>query len=430
MSDLTEALDRILNALPQKPWSEFPGIEYDSSLLQPGLTHAEIEEIVKDLPIRLPDEIYELYQWRNGSQTGSRWQYAGLFDIYHSFSGFGPWGFLNLQFVVDEYLKRKKYAVTDPEILNQLSAFKRLSGFQNPTSLEIFCGIESCDTGYVAFHEGCKSIQVVCYNYKGGSHTVIAEYASLTDMMVTLAECYETAYYREANGDLAKDTNKVWEIWRKYNSEPLVKAALKKIEQAEPILPQLDGNTSSYLLHEVGDILNFSQDERLIAPLIRVLRRPPTNNRADENENLDYLRGTASMLLGWLGGTNAVQPVIEALKDEYWLTRYWAAITLGELKDHRAIFPLTELLQDSQEMIRQAAGEALIKISQKDAPINPLYSNPAVANMEAAGALIGMTLEDVWPTMTIIKELENSGNVGDEGSSSGSIDDDLDDIPF
>ncbi|MDB9513819.1 HEAT repeat domain-containing protein [Kamptonema animale CS-326] len=249
-------------------------------------------------------------------------------------------------------------------------------------------------------------------------------------MMVTLAECYETAYYREADGYLAKDTNKVWEIWRKYNSEPLVKAALKKIEQAEPILPQLDGNTSSYLLHEVGDILKFSQDERLIAPLIRVLRKPPTNGRADENENLDYLRGTASMLLGWLGGTNAVEPVIEALKDEYWLTRYWAVITLGELKDPRAISHLTELLQDSQEMIRQTAGEALIKISQKDAPINPLYSNPAVANMEAAGALIGMTLEDVWPTMTIIKELENSGNVGDEGSSSGSIDDDLDDIPF
>ncbi|MDB9513820.1 SMI1/KNR4 family protein [Kamptonema animale CS-326] len=158
MSELTEALDRILKALPQKPWMEFPGVEYDSSLLQPGLTHTEIEKIVKDLPIRLPDEIYELYQWRNGSQTGSTWQYAGLFDIYHGFSGFGPWGFLNLQFVVDEYLKRKKYAVTDPEILNRLSAFKRLSGFQNPTSLEIFCGIESCDTGYVAFHEGCKSI--------------------------------------------------------------------------------------------------------------------------------------------------------------------------------------------------------------------------------------------------------------------------------
>ena len=430
MSDLTEALDRILNALPQKPWMEFPGIEHDSSLLQPGLTHAEIEEIVKDLPIRLPEEIYELYQWRNGSQTVSTWQYAGLFDIYHSFSGFGPWGFLNVQFAVDEYLKSKKYAVTEPEILNRLSAFERLSGFQNPTSLEIFCGINSCDTGYVAFHEGCKSIQVVCYNFKGGGHEVIAEYASLTDMMVTLAECYETAYYREADGYLAKDTNKVWEIWRKYNSEPLVKAALKKIEQAEPILPQLDGNTSFDLLQEVGDILKISQDERLIAPLIRVLRRPPTNTSADENENLDYLRSTASLFLGWLGGTNAVQPVIEALKDEYWLTRYWAAITLGELKDHRAIFPLTELLQDSQEMIRQAAGEALIKISQKDAPINPLYSNPAVANMEAAGALIGMTLEDVWPTMTIIKELENSGNVGDEGSSTGSIDDDLDDIPF
>ena len=35
--------------------------------LRPGLTRNEINELVKDLPFNLPDEVYELYQWHDGS---------------------------------------------------------------------------------------------------------------------------------------------------------------------------------------------------------------------------------------------------------------------------------------------------------------------------------------------------------------------------
>ncbi|MDY7008208.1 MAG: SMI1/KNR4 family protein [Cyanobacteriota bacterium] len=30
-----------------------------------GLTRAEIDEITKDLPIKFPEALYELYQWSN-----------------------------------------------------------------------------------------------------------------------------------------------------------------------------------------------------------------------------------------------------------------------------------------------------------------------------------------------------------------------------
>ena len=60
MSEITEALQRIevwlQNHMPNR-----------AAELRPGLTRNEINELVKDLPFNLPDEVYELYQWHDGS---------------------------------------------------------------------------------------------------------------------------------------------------------------------------------------------------------------------------------------------------------------------------------------------------------------------------------------------------------------------------
>ena len=40
------------------------------ALLQPGLTQQEINAAVGDLPFALAEEVYELYQWRNGQKEG------------------------------------------------------------------------------------------------------------------------------------------------------------------------------------------------------------------------------------------------------------------------------------------------------------------------------------------------------------------------
>jgi hypothetical protein len=58
-TSLKKVLDRILKILEEKA----PDI---AAALQPGLTREEIDEIIKDLPFHLPEEVYELYQWRNG----------------------------------------------------------------------------------------------------------------------------------------------------------------------------------------------------------------------------------------------------------------------------------------------------------------------------------------------------------------------------
>ncbi|MBW4598767.1 MAG: hypothetical protein KME29_03915 [Calothrix sp. FI2-JRJ7] len=59
MSDLTNALDKILSWLQKNYPSHV-------ALLQPGLTEAEINELLEDLPLQLPQDIRELYQWKNG----------------------------------------------------------------------------------------------------------------------------------------------------------------------------------------------------------------------------------------------------------------------------------------------------------------------------------------------------------------------------
>ncbi len=412
MSDLTEALDRILNWLQQQRrqhpdstqewWLRSPDEENNAPVVSPGLSYASIEEITKDLQLELPPEIFELYQWGNGTQyDSSLFEFDWLFDIGQGWGFFMGVGYFPLQMAVTESLQWNKGSI-----------------------LNIFIGRE-CIEGYLVFDKNYQDIPVIFRNFKGGANETIIKYASLTNMMLTVAECYEQAYYINNNGYFSKDEDKAFKIWHKYNSEQIVSATLKKIKQLEPKLPELDENTGVNFLQEIGETLKISQDPRLITPLIRILRRPPTNTATDDK--LDNFRSQASMFLGWLGGTDAVEPLIQALKDEYWLTRYWAIITLGDLKNSKALSSLTELLEDSEELVRQAATEALSKITHPGDVMNPLYSNPAVANLEATAALYGMTLSDMLhPNIEILRDKLNPSPESDGSRDSGSIDDNPD----
>ena len=59
MSALTESLEFIENWVRQN-------IPNHPAVMNQGLSREQIEEQIKDLPYKLPKEIYDLYQWRNG----------------------------------------------------------------------------------------------------------------------------------------------------------------------------------------------------------------------------------------------------------------------------------------------------------------------------------------------------------------------------
>lgn len=56
------------------------------------------------------------------------------------------------------------------------------------------------------------------------------------------------------------------------------------------------------------------------------------------------------------------------LKDTHWLNRKYAAETLGELKESRAVGPLVEALSDEVGDVRQRAYDALIKLGGISVP--------------------------------------------------------------
>ena len=372
MSDLTDALERIINWLDTNQWSHFPESKQSASFLKPGLSRTEIDSIIASSNLVLPPEVYELYQWRNGDMI-DKWNYVGLFDIYHNFSGFSPWGFIPFQSGFAEYIKDENLFVRiESKLLSELSAFPSFAHLYNPSAFSIFRCYESCRIGSVHQDDHYKSDPVVFRDFKGGSDYVLMIYASLTDMMLTIAESYETAYYIREDGDLAGylalDTSRSLEIWRKYNSEQLVEGILAKMKKIEPILPQLEGNLGYEFIKEIEDIFRFSHDERLIQPLVRVLTRPPTNSVYDEN--LDYLRGGSSSFLGSFGSKNTAIQLIPALQNEYWMIRYWVVIALGNLKNIQVIPHLNKLLEDDHELVRQAAQRSLEKIANLDLPTN------------------------------------------------------------
>lgn len=153
MSTLTSALDRILNWLQQHDPKTVAS-------LQPGLTLEEIEEQVKILPFRIPIEIYELYQWRNGTRNRS--------PFMHEFINFLP-------------LDDVEYGAIS---LYQSWSRKRLISFYLP----IFVAEEAEDAYLVVGDEQQQESSPVFD--LSGRHPPM--YPSLTNMMLSIAECLET----------------------------------------------------------------------------------------------------------------------------------------------------------------------------------------------------------------------------------------------
>ena len=73
----------------------------------------------------------------------------------------------------------------------------------------------------------------------------------------------------------------------------------------------------------------------------------------------------AAQALGKIGDARAIKPLIRALKDDDEIFRSWAAEALGEIGDARAVEPLTEALEDADRWVREAAKEALEKLKGK-----------------------------------------------------------------
>lgn len=93
---IQELLNRIIKNYTPK------GI-YNLSVLNSGLTKNEINEMIGPLGLKFPDELYQLYMWRNG------------FNEYKADYNLWPWvSFLSLEESVKDYLEFTKER--DPDL--------------------------------------------------------------------------------------------------------------------------------------------------------------------------------------------------------------------------------------------------------------------------------------------------------------------------
>lgn len=189
MSNLTTALNRILNWLQlHKP--------DDAEGFLPGLSLQEIEEKVKVLPFHLPQAVYELYQWHNGTQNEE------MIFVYHYF--------LNL----DAAIKLANSHNDDYGINSVLYQQFRQEDGKPRYVFPLF----EFEGEYFAISESTQSqedspIYLIF-------HDQTLAFTSLTNMMLTIAECYETGVYSlDSEDEFNWDIQKFGVIRRKYNPE-------------------------------------------------------------------------------------------------------------------------------------------------------------------------------------------------------------------
>lgn len=196
MSILTDCLNRILNWLEQNEPSF-------ARALQPGLSESQIRDRVEyGFPLSLPTEFYELYQWRNGTIFGEE-----------EFVIFVPgYAFNSLEYAIDQY----QDFIEDAEDFAERNDCDP-SDIWRHDLLPIF----SCDLiqDYICIvgNQELQKTSPMTYFWGEDKETGVI-YSSLTSMMQTVAECYETgAYYLSKDGDIETDESMQKQIYHKYN---------------------------------------------------------------------------------------------------------------------------------------------------------------------------------------------------------------------
>ena len=185
MSKLTQALSEIIS------WLQINHPEAISRFRQ-GLSINQIEEITKDFPFMLPKEVYELYQFCNGGIT------LGDYDLVM----YSLESALENSYVWESHKETPSY---DNHILT------------------IFHG-DGHDVYYALCEKEEKKSYPIWCAFSGLKTSIYA--SSLTNLMLTVAECYQTgAYYTKIyeEGDLGIeiDLNKLEKIFQKYNPEQM-----------------------------------------------------------------------------------------------------------------------------------------------------------------------------------------------------------------
>jgi len=409
MDELPALLDRLLTHVT------LLGLPV-AALLRPGLSAAQIAEQVKELPFRLPREVYTLYQWHDGVPPN---RYAtALFP-----SGISGWVFTSLEDAIAEYREWIDIAHdTGGDDWMEIWRPQWFPLFHSdvPTYLCVLGQDADADTA-----------PILDVDVENSSHD--EEYTSLTHLMQVVVECYDVgAFYVTAEGYFEQDNVKVGAVRRRHAAQR-ADAALDTLRRGEsgPALRQALNDVITFhdtrafqplldLLRQADYadaslVLPLGQvgDERVVEPLLRVVRQGSAMDRARTGRSaqwaqalhhmdreasrrshargtaisalaglaqrlqlrlpvepflaalddpLPYIRVAAARMLGQLGGTQALEGLRTAIHDPDQMTRCVVAEALGHLGDARAVAPLMDMLADEDPGVQRYVREALERL--------------------------------------------------------------------
>lgn len=199
MSKLIDALNRIMN------WLEEYQPEYAASFL-PSLSRSEVDELIKPFNIVLPEEIYELYQWRNGREIQPPNTYGSACPSIHDFL---PLHYA-LSYAFDEnsigWINSVDIGISTPDYKDKI--------------LFPFLGHLDPDLYAVAISNKQEKHYFVL-KVIPEDNELIPICPNITSMMFIFAEAYETgAYYidRKDRRCTHSDFDKLWDIVKKHGA--------------------------------------------------------------------------------------------------------------------------------------------------------------------------------------------------------------------
>lgn len=318
--------------------------------LQPGLSREQIEAQVQVLPFRLPEEVYQLYQWRNGSSGNAPVEFMPQYRI------------LSLEEAIAE--RKLSYEIY-LEVYEDLAQDIDLDdGYWLPLFAE--------DSNYYVVKGETESQATAPIFHRCHMECELdLRLHNLTDMMLVIAECFETGvyYFFDNYNYLCRDIDYSLEgqIWLKYQPhqtnnitailnnqsqhlsfKELIRAYSDLVGMKHPqvlsVLSQALENpelNSSLRFHLISDICSIN-DAEAIQYLLNLLKQGDSDVQytiidrlVDTLKNKELIRdsdavdvviqmvqkpgGTyvnAVKLLGILGDTRVVEPLLAILQEE------------------------------------------------------------------------------------------------------------------
>lgn len=267
MSQLTNALDRIRAYLE----SNYPAV---ATQLPPGLLVSRIEETFQPLLYKLPQEVYELYQWCGG-WNGETENWDTVFAPYYYMTLCSPQGAME---------EAKYFDLDEGEFEFGFDEVRYLGKPIFP-----IWGYDRKHLCIVADWQEKHPSPIV---WVSELYVVGLEYISLTTMMQVTAEVWETGVaYIDEEGFVECDEQKFFAIYRQHNSElpQMVLARLKQeleIAGSDPAKLHNTWDSISENIHSLTKCWSGLSVEDFSPELIELIVREM--NKKDESHNNSY----------------------------------------------------------------------------------------------------------------------------------------------